>query len=173
MRRTVIGVMGPGTEADALKETARALGELVAGNGWILLTGGRDAGVMESASRGAKAVPGSLTVGILPGDHRDGGVSGAVDIAIFTNMGDARNAINVQSSDVIVALGAATPGTLSEVALALKCGKHVVLLAAEEATRAFLQRCSRDLVHVAVDPADAVAMIQSLGFRPGPPWLNE
>jgi uncharacterized protein (TIGR00725 family) len=172
MRRTVIGVMGPGGEGGALNETARALGQLIARNGWILLTGGRDAGVMNAASRGAKAVPGSMTVGILPGDYRDDGISSAVDIAIFTNMGDARNAVNVQSSDVVVALGAATPGTLSEVALALKCGKHVVLLCAEEPTRAFLERCGGDLVHAAVDPADAIARIQSLGFRPGPPWLN-
>ncbi len=173
MRRTVIGVMGPGAEGGALVETARALGQLVALNGWILLTGGRAAGVMDAASRGAKTVPGSITVGILPGDQQAGGVSAAVDIAIFTNLGDARNAVNVQSSDVVVAFGAATPGTLSEVALALKCGKHVVLLCADETARAFLERCGNGLLHVAVDPADAIAKIQSLGFRPGPTWLNE
>jgi hypothetical protein len=42
-------------------------------------------------------------------------------------MGDARNAINVLSSDVVIALPGGA-GTLSEVALALKAGKTVVAL---------------------------------------------
>ena len=42
-------------------------------------------------------------------------------------MGDARNAVNVLSSDVVVAMRGGA-GTLSEVALALKAGRTVIAL---------------------------------------------
>ena len=45
----------------------------------------------------------------------------------MTNLADARNLINVLTSDVVVAC-AGSAGTLSEVALALKNGKTVLLL---------------------------------------------
>ncbi len=172
MRRPVIGVMGPGGEDRDLENTAFALGQLIARNGWILLTGGRRSGVMDAASRGAKSVAGSITVGILPTPYGSDDVSDAVDVAVFTNMGDARNAVNVQSSDVIVACGADTAGTLSEVALALKSRKHVVLLGARDSTRELLEGCGGERVHVARDPTDVIVKIQALGVQSGPPWAT-
>ena len=170
MRRPVIGVMGPGKNT-TLDTIAFELGRLIAREGWILLTGGRDTGVMDAASRGAKSVPGSITVGVLPTDSRSSSVSGSVDIAIFTNMGDARNAINVQSSDAVVAVSAASAGTLSEVALALKADKPVVLLGAGTDTRALLRACDpgNGNVHVADAPADAIRLIKGLGID-SQPW---
>ena len=162
MRRTVIGVMGPAAAGRALESTAFELGRSIAQEGWVLLTGGRDCGVMDAASRGAKAVGGSITVGILPDGYRTNAISDAVDIAIFTGMGDARNAINVQSSDVIVACGAATPGTLSEVALALKAGKPVIVLGAEPVAREFLSLCGDNRIQFASDAADAVGQVRRL-----------
>jgi uncharacterized protein (TIGR00725 family) len=162
--------MGPGSDA-TFDTIAFELGRLIAGEGWILLTGGRNAGVMDAASRGAKSVPGSITLGVLPGDCRSRDVSGSVDIAIFTNMGDARNAINVQSSDVVVAVSAASAGTLSEVALALKADKSVVLLAAGTDTCAFLRACDpgNGNLHVADVPAEAIRLIKELGIG-SQPW---
>lgn len=67
MAKTVIGVMGPGDNATKEEcDSAFELGKLIANKGWILLTGGRNVGVMEAASRGAKEA-GGLTIGILPG----------------------------------------------------------------------------------------------------------
>jgi uncharacterized protein (TIGR00725 family) len=125
MKKTIIGIMGPGETATAQDlQNAYELGKNIAQQGWIVLTGGRNIGVMDAASKGAKSVNG-LTVGILPGrDHQD--VSEAVDIAIFTDMGNARNNINVLSSDVVIACGMGA-GTASEVALALKNQKKVIL----------------------------------------------
>ena len=40
-------------------ENARVLGELIARREWVLLTGGRDVGVMHAASQGAKKWPGA------------------------------------------------------------------------------------------------------------------
>lgn len=91
----------------------------------MLLTGGSACGVMDAASRGASEA-GGLVVGVLRGrDTAD--ASAYLDIAIPTGMGDARNAINVLSSDAVIALPGGS-GTLSEVALALKSGKTVIVV---------------------------------------------
>lgn len=59
--------MGAGDRATPQDlEIAYALGQKIAEQGWILLTGGRAVGVMDAASRGAKQANG-LTIGILPG----------------------------------------------------------------------------------------------------------
>jgi uncharacterized protein (TIGR00725 family) len=133
VRRVVVGVMGAGDSALARDcALAELLGEEIARQGWVLLTGGRDCGVMAAANRGAKRVEGSLTIGILP--SASGGVSPDVDVAVFTGMGNARDAINVLSSQVVIACGTAGPGTIAEVALALKSAKPVVLVAAPPST---------------------------------------
>jgi uncharacterized protein (TIGR00725 family) len=168
----VIGVMGASHAAAARIASAHELGRLLAERGWIVLTGGRPAGVMAAASAGAKSVPGSLTVGILPSAAGD--VAPDVDIAIFTGMGEARNAINVLSSDVVVACGLEGPGTASEVALAIRAGKPLVLLDATPAARSFV----RDIggaagarVLEAGSPAEVVrALEQELMVPRGAEW---
>jgi len=137
-RKSVIGIMGAGEDARPSDVVlAERLGELVAREGYVVLTGGRDAGVMAAASRGAKRVGGSITVGVLPSSGKDGDASPFVDVVIYTGMGNARNAINVLSSDVVVACGAFGPGTASEAALALKSGRALVLLSPTPEARAF------------------------------------
>ncbi|HEY9652876.1 MAG TPA: cytochrome, partial [Coleofasciculaceae cyanobacterium] len=107
MRKIIIGVMGPGEQASSTElNNAYALGKHIATQGWVLLTGGRNTGVMDAASKGAKAA-GGLTVGILPTNNTTH-LSDAVDIAITTDMGNARNNINVLSSDVVIACGMGT-----------------------------------------------------------------
>jgi uncharacterized protein (TIGR00725 family) len=130
--------MGGSEPRPATLEAARRLGRLIAEAGWVVLTGGRPAGVMEAACAGAKAVPGSLTVGILPSGP-DGPVSAEVDLAVFTGVGEARNTINVLSSDVVVACGVEGAGTASEVALALKLGRPTILLAPSPEAVAFFR----------------------------------
>ena len=157
--------MGAGEPSAATLEAARRLGRLIAEAGWIVLTGGRPAGVMEAASAGAKEVPGSLTLGILPSGS-DGLVSPHVDVAIFTGMGDARNAINVLSSDVVVACGVEGPGTASEVALALKAGRPLVLLAPSPEASAFFRGLrGGGVLHEVPSPEAVIALIdQHLGI---------
>jgi uncharacterized protein (TIGR00725 family) len=137
-RRPVIGVLGASEPGPSTLEAAHRLGRLLAEAGWVVLTGGRPAGVMEAACAGAKSVAGSLTVGVLP-TGPDGPVSAQVDLAVFTALGEARNAINVLSSDVVVACGVEGPGTASEVALALKARRPTVLLGAAPAAVAFFR----------------------------------
>lgn len=124
--RTIVGVMGSGHPiTGAERALAQHLGALIAGCGWVLLTGGSAAGVMDAASQGAHDA-GGLVIGVLKGEDV-GEASAYVDIAIRTGMGDARNVINVLSSDVVIALPGGA-GTLSEIALALKSDRIVIAL---------------------------------------------
>jgi uncharacterized protein (TIGR00725 family) len=159
-RRPVIGIMGQ-SEADAVTlDRARRLGELAAEAGWIVLTGGWPAGVMEAACAGAKSVPGSLTIGILP-TGPDGPVSPYVDVAVFTGLGEARNAVNALTSDVVVACGAGGPGTASEVALAMKAGRPTVLLAPSAGAAAFFGEIrSKGLLLTADTPEAVISIIE-------------
>ena len=158
MRKTIVGVMGPGDHATATEQdNAYQLGKLIAQQGWGLLTGGRQAGVMNAASQGAKAA-GGLTIGILPDNNTDR-VSEAVDIAIVTGMGNARNNINVLSSDAIVACGMGV-GTASEIALALKNGKKVILLTDEREAQQFFLSLSPENVFLATHPQAAIDLVK-------------
>lgn len=155
--RYIVGVMGPSQAGKKNLEQARLLGELIARREWVLLTGGRAVGVMHAASQGAKRVPRSLTVGILP--SASDRVSRFVDIAIITGMGYARNNINVLSSHVVVACGLSGSGTVSEVALALKAGKPVVLLGATLSETKFFKKLGKKLVSSAETPEEAIDLI--------------
>ena len=125
-RPYIIGVMGPGGGATGSNlQKAEDLGAAIAREGWITLSGGRNAGVMDAVMKGAKN-QGGITLGILP-DSDLNSTSDGVNIPVLTGMGSARNSINVQSSHIVVAVGVGL-GTLSEVALAIKGGKHVIFM---------------------------------------------
>ena len=126
----VIGVMG-GRRADSkATEEAHRLGAAIAGKGYVLLTGG-GGGVMKAASAGAWNA-GGLVIAVLPnerGNPLKEYPHEYVDIPIYTGMGDGRNAVNAKAPDIVVALKGG-PGTLSEIALALKSGTPVIGLRA-------------------------------------------
>lgn len=152
-RRLVVGVMGAGDCDEATAALAEEVGRLVAEAGAVLLCGGRG-GVMEAAARGARRA-GGLTIGVLPGrDANESPPNPHVDVALYTGMGDGRNWINACSSDAVIAISGGY-GTLSEVALALKLGRPVVLL------KSWRFACEPRLPEtpVAETPADAVAMV--------------
>lgn len=115
--RMQIAVIGPEPCSEEEYAAARTVGALVAGHCGTLCCGGLG-GVMEAACRGAKERDGT-TVGILP--HTGVG-NPYLDIAIRTGLGHARNVVLVQSADAVVAIGGGY-GTLSEIAIALKCGR--------------------------------------------------
>lgn len=125
MRKPVVGVMGGSKVTDRVWAMAKRLGELIAQRGWILLNGGRNTGVMAASAEGAKQAGGTV-VGILP-DKNTQRASPHLDVAVVTGLADARNLINVLSSDVVIACPGSL-GTLSEIVLALKQGKRVILM---------------------------------------------
>jgi hypothetical protein len=125
--RRIIGVMGGSACTPEEYALARTVGAMVAARGFVLLCGG-GGGVMEAAARGAKEA-GGLTLGVLPGsDARESPPNPYLDLAVFTGLSDARNAVNVKSSEAVIAVGGG-PGTLSEIGLALRNGKPVFALA--------------------------------------------
>lgn len=153
MRKIVIGVMG-GSQADEQTiAVAEELGRLIAGQGWVLLNGGRPSGVMAASARGAHAA-GGLTVGILYDEDPEGAAPG-LDLVIPTGMGAGRNIINVLASDVVIACRG-SGGTLSEIALALRFRRPVILLGIDPGER-FLA-VAGDGWQRAETPAEAVAL---------------
>lgn len=62
----------------------------------------------------------------------------------------------------MIACGNTEAGTLSEIALALKARKPVVLLTEDDEASRFLQRIGRGLLHIADSPEVAVALTRQL-----------
>ena len=160
MRKTVIGVMGPGAGATKKdKENAYELGAKIAKNGWVLLSGGRNKGVMDAVSQGTHDARG-LVIGILP--SKDGSdASKAVDIQIITGFGGGRNIINVLSCDVVVACGMGA-GTSSEVGHAVKVGKPTILLGTGEKAEAFFKELSPKVVLTAKSVSETIELVKKL-----------
>ena len=118
---TVIGSDDPVSQK--VEAMAEELGELLAKNGIVVITGGKG-GVMRAVCKGAKKA-GGLTVGIMPFGSEE--ANEYVDIIISTYMGGARNVINVMSGDAVISIAGGS-GTLSEIGFALKAGKKVIAL---------------------------------------------
>jgi hypothetical protein len=125
-KRLQLAVVGAATCDDELRRLAQNTGREIARAGATLLCGGRG-GVMAAAAAGADA-EGGQTVGILPGACSAETLPNPhLQVEIYTGMGQARNQILVLSADAVIAIGGGW-GTLSEIALALKQARPVVLL---------------------------------------------
>jgi uncharacterized protein (TIGR00725 family) len=150
-----ITVVGSGRCDEETALIAERVGREVARRGGILICGGLG-GVMEAAARGAREA-GGTTVGILPGpDAAD--ANPHILIPIATDLGHARNAVNVRAADAVIAV-AGGYGTLSEVALALAMGIPVVSLAEDAATPDAVRARS-------AEEAVATAFVLAEGRRP-------
>jgi uncharacterized protein (TIGR00725 family) len=150
--------MGGGSASEKALAGAYRLGALIAREGWILLNGGRNAGIMDASARGARD-QGGITLGILPDESLER-CSPAIDIPVVTGMGSARNCINVLTSRIVVACPGGA-GTLSEIALALKYGRPVILLDFDVGG-AFDRYRRLGLLSTADTPEAAIARVKDL-----------
>lgn len=123
-RPTQIAVCAPGTATDEELTLAGAVGRLLGERGCTLVCGGLG-GAMAAASRAAKEA-GGLTIGIIPG-YDERAANPWIDHVICTGIGQARNVLVVASGHAVIAVGGGW-GTLSEIAIALRLGRPVVLL---------------------------------------------
>jgi len=119
-----VAVVGSGVATDELYEKAREVGRLIAERGATVVCGGLS-GVMEAAARGATEA-GGMAIGILPDEDRRR-QNGYLTYSVATGVGQARNLAVVCSGDVVIAVGGEY-GTLSEIGLARKAGRPVVVL---------------------------------------------
>ena len=119
-----VAVVGSGTATGELYEKAREVGKLLAEGGATVVCGGLS-GVMEAAARGATEA-GGTAIGILPDEDRRR-QNQHVTYSVATGTGQARNLAVVCSGDVVIAVGGEY-GTLSEIGLARKVGRPVVVL---------------------------------------------
>jgi hypothetical protein len=121
LNKKVIGVIGGNSVGKKHYEAAYKAGREIARRGAVLVCGGL-AGVMEASCKGAKK-EGGVTIGILPSKNKKT-ANKYVDMAVATGIGEARNAVIVNTADGFVAIDG-KEGTLSEIAFALKAGKPV------------------------------------------------
>ncbi len=149
----VIGDGDPrGPDAHRILEWAEEAGHLLARGGATVVTGGLG-GVMRAASRGAASADG-ITIGILPGADASE-ANEFIRVAIPTGLGVVRNLVVVTASDVVLAIGG-RHGTLSEIGLALRMGRHVVTLSSWRVESD--HRVGGPRLHRARDPREAAAL---------------
>lgn len=125
-----IGIIGQSERpfeilSDYAKEIAYRIGFLVAKEGWILFSGGRN-GIMLDASRGAKEASG-LTIGILPSLETDE-ANEYIDVPITTGLGmDLRSDLMIHTVDAVIMVGGKN-GTLKELSTAYMNNKPIVIM---------------------------------------------
>lgn len=143
MVRAAVSVIGSGSfeageKGETLRRAATETGALLASGGFDIVCGGLG-GVMEAACLGARQALDSAKsadtlhenrrpriVGLLPGhDRREG--NSYLDVAVATGLGQMRNYLVVANGDATLAVGGGA-GTLSEIGLAQKIGRPVVVL---------------------------------------------
>ena len=159
----IIGVLGASACNDEQYAFAESVGAAIAKAGATVVCGGLS-GTMEAVCKGARS-SGGKTIGILPGTSTDD-ANEFVDIPIATGMGVVRNAIIVRTADVLIALDGAE-GTLSEIALAMNIGKHVIAARSWE----FLNQKNlpTKLLHFVDTPEDAVKEAVEHATKTGTP----
>lgn len=158
----VIGDGDPrGPDANRILEWAEEIGQQLARGGATVITGGLG-GVMRAASRGALGAGGE-TIGFLPGADASE-ANEFVRTPIATGLGVMRNLVVVTSADAVVAVGG-RHGTLSEIGLALRMGRHVVALSSWRVESD--HRLGGPRVHRVQDPRDAAGLALQLA-RAGP-----
>jgi len=132
--RLTVGVMGSADnrQPEEYRRLARALGQTIADEGMVLITGACP-GLPYECAAGAYG-QGGMSVGISPALSLDEHVhkylspSDAFDILIYTGSGlMGREVTNIRSSDIVVIVGGRS-GTLGEFAIAYDEGKLIGVL---------------------------------------------
>lgn len=162
----MVAVVGGAVAGPEAERVAEAVGDAAARMGAVVLTGGRG-GVMAAASRGARQARGEEgsgppVVALLPGTDRAQANPWA-ELVLPTGLGNARNALIVAGADVVVAIGGG-PGTLSEIGLARKEGRPVIVVAGTGgvADRGAALLPEDPGLHVVVGAAEAIALLARL-----------
>ncbi len=123
--KPVIAVCCAGKSIPEEEELSYEVGKEIAKRDAVLVCGGLG-GSMEACCKGANE-EGGLTIGIIP-VYEKKFANPWVDVVIPTGLGHARNNLVIATADGVIGVGGSW-GTLSELAIALKMDKPVVVLA--------------------------------------------
>ncbi|MER7207159.1 TIGR00725 family protein [Streptosporangium sp. NPDC000239] len=118
-----VAVCGPGDCTPQEEADAREVGRLLAERGAVVVCGGYG-GVMAAVAAGARSAGGTV-VGILSRADR-WQANPDLSVVIPTGLGEARNAVVVNSGDAVIVVGGSW-GTLSELALTMRGGRAPVV----------------------------------------------
>ena len=142
--KKIIGVMGASTASTKETKIAYEIGKTVAKLGAVLLTGGMS-GIMEASSKGAREENG-LVLAICPTSKKED-LNSFVDIGVVTGMAGGRNYMNIKTSDIVVAVGSNSAGTLSEIAFTLQSNKPLIIVNASASMKLFLLEFNNENVY--------------------------
>jgi uncharacterized protein (TIGR00725 family) len=117
-----VAVCGPSACTVEQMRDAHRVGELLAERGVTVICGGGP-GVMAAVAKGVRE-RGGVVIGIRP-DADKATASPDLSAVIVTNLGEARNAVIVNSADAVIGIGGSW-GTLSEIAMAMRRGVPVI-----------------------------------------------
>ena len=160
--RLYVSILGGSRCSARQYQLAQETGRLLAELGAVVVCGGLG-GVMEAAARGAHD-GGGVCLGVLPGYDR-APANAYVDYVITTGMGHGRNVIVAANGDAVIAIGGEY-GTLSEIGLAGKIGRPVIVLDGWRLTR---DEGAPGLWYAST-PEEAIALLhQALGLTPSLP----
>ena len=107
----------------AIFKIAYRMGEIVAREKAILVTGGKG-GIMKSASKGAKKA-GGITVGVINGSQRNK-ANKFIDVEVVSGLNNCgEEAILISMVDGLIAIGGGS-GTLQEIANAYRMKKPII-----------------------------------------------
>ena len=119
-----ISVIGASEATSREFDLSVEVGKEIARAGCVLVCGGLS-GVMEGAAKGASE-NGGKSIGILPQDNRRH-ANPYLSFSLPTGLGHMRNYLVVAGGDGVLAIGGGA-GTLSEMGMAMKLQRPVVLL---------------------------------------------
>lgn len=159
--KKIVGIMGATKAKEEDLINAYQIGKYCAENDYVTLTGGLKYGVMTEALKGAKE-NGGLTIGIMPTNDKNE-FSEYVDIPVVTTMKAGRNYIEVLTSDLIVACGMSA-GTSSEVSLAIKPGKKILLVGTDKETNDFYKKITNNQIFIAKNYKEAIIILKELNL---------
>ncbi len=117
---------GRGGSTQSMENAAEQIGNLLAKEGAVVITGGKD-GVMEAAGRGAKRA-GGTTIGVVKGSKRRTS-NQYTDIEVVSGMeaSGLDELLIILMSDALIVVGGGA-GTLQEIALAYRNDKSIIVL---------------------------------------------
>ncbi len=124
MDKLYISVIGASQASSREFDLSVEVGKEIAKAGCVLVCGGLS-GVMEGAAKGARE-NGGTSIGILPQDSRRQ-ANRYITLSLPTGLGHMRNYLVVAGGDGVLAIGGRA-GTLSEIGMAMKLQRPVVLL---------------------------------------------